>query len=79
MCGGVSDGDLQHSLLVSEECVDDVFEAGAREGIGVPALDHQVVQDEGATRGRGEAVSTVHLFNHLENKVSMSKFGIVSS
>lgn len=52
MSGGISEGDLQGPVLVSEEDVDDVLEAGSRERVGVPALDHEVVDGTGAARGR---------------------------
>lgn len=65
MCGCVSVRDLQDSVLISQEGVDDVLEAGTGEGIGMPALDHQVVDDPRAAGGRREAIATVNLLYDL--------------
>ena len=50
MGGGIFDGNLQELVFVLEERGEDVFEARSRERVGVPALHHQVVDDQGAPR-----------------------------
>lgn len=68
MSGGISEGDLQGPVLVSEEDVDDVLETRSRERVGVPALDHEVIDGTGAAGGRREAIATVHFFYDLYDK-----------
>ncbi len=65
VCGCILGGYGQDSVFISEKNSDDVFETGAREGIRMPALHHEVVNGPGASRWWWEAISIVYFLCDL--------------